>query len=305
MQKRRKKYGKFFALLSSLILASLMTFAPMKKVMASAEFPLVMIENYSVSGDKIVPGENFVLTIVLKNYNKNVDAESVVFNVDYPGGVAPVYGTTSQKYIGSIGAGRSVEFGLEFSTLTSINKDTVDFYFGIYGDNTSSSAKVSIPCGTDVPISIVSSSIPHSVVLGDGINTSVTFKVLGTENISNVIVDVLVNGNVVESGHIGIMTAGVTKTQGNSISVYEVGEYVVEMQIRYTDQSGRDSVLSVGSTSVSVVESEEQLPSKPDTNQSSNIEEDGADNMLIMAVSAILIVLIGSVIIYLFTRKRR
>ena len=43
--------------------------------------PIIMLEKYSVTNDKIVPGEDFTLTLYLKNCNESVDAENIMLDI--------------------------------------------------------------------------------------------------------------------------------------------------------------------------------------------------------------------------------
>lgn len=51
--------------------------------------PYIMVESYELSDEKIVPGEDFTLSLTLKNYSVSVTARDVLVNVENPGGIAP------------------------------------------------------------------------------------------------------------------------------------------------------------------------------------------------------------------------
>ena len=69
--------------------------------------PYIMVESYELSDEKIVPGEDFTLSLTLKNYSVSVTARDVLVNVENPGGIAPVYGTVSQTWVDEMGPGET------------------------------------------------------------------------------------------------------------------------------------------------------------------------------------------------------
>ena len=52
----------------------------------------VIVESYSVSNGRIIPGEPFVLTLVIKNASTKLSAIDTLVEISNPAGVAPEYG---------------------------------------------------------------------------------------------------------------------------------------------------------------------------------------------------------------------
>ena len=61
---------------------------------------MLMVDKYTVENERIVPGQDFTLTLTLKNYSNTNTATNIMLNVENPEGVAPVHGTTSQVFVG-------------------------------------------------------------------------------------------------------------------------------------------------------------------------------------------------------------
>ena len=129
--------------------------------------PMVMIDQYSVTNEKIVPGQEFTLKLKLKNCSSNKTAENIVLNIENPDGVAPAHGTTSQMRVNSIGAGKTRDVDIQYESWTGIETNTLDFKITIWSNFPSNYVILRIPVGSASPFDIVTQSIPNEVYVSE------------------------------------------------------------------------------------------------------------------------------------------
>ena len=91
----------------------------------------VIVESYSITNERIIPGEPFVLTLVLTNASSRMTARDTLVEITNPAGVAPEYGKVAEFYIGDLQPDSSETIELKYNSWTSITADTLDFYVTI------------------------------------------------------------------------------------------------------------------------------------------------------------------------------
>ena len=212
--------------------------------------PMITVEGYEVTEGRIVPGNDFTLTLTLKN-NSSTSAEDMLINIENPIGVAPVYGKTSQVFVKTMEPGATRVLSFDYVSSTSINSENLEFHVTIVG-SANNYVVLRIPTGSDTPFSVVSTSIPDEVQTGDRNTASATFTVLGSENIRDVALILRINGEDMASSAIGIVSPGTTKTQGVSFDMPYEGDYLLELFLRYQDEMGTDRLIKVGEDTVQV-----------------------------------------------------
>lgn len=265
--------------------------------------PMVVIDSYEVTNEKVVPGEDFSLTLQLKNYNKREAAKEVLLDISNPDGVAPVYGTVSQVYVGDIGPGESREITIDYNSWTSITGDTLDFYVTVVTSVNQNYIVLRVPAGSDSPFSILGSNIPAEVGVNELANISLTFKVLGDENVGNVALTLNYNGEPISRSQIGALTPGTTKTQRLSTYFAQAGDYPLDLGLEYVDDAGQTQTDIVMSTTISVVEKHDATTNN-DSYNGNAIAENGADNLLLLGVSGIVILGIFLAVIVLLKKNK-
>lgn len=200
-------------------------------------FPAVLLDSYEISTDKIMPGRSFTLTLNFKNYGK-ASARDLLVNVGNPKGVSPKYGTLSQLFLGELKAGESKSVSMEYDSYTKITEDYLNFEVAVASMEYGNSVVLSVPVSTDNPFSITATKGPDTISAYEKATYSVSFKVVGTSNVSNVSVLLLIDGQVAGENVIGILTPGTTKTQNISTTFTTPGIYEVEQVISYEDENG-------------------------------------------------------------------
>lgn len=304
-ENRVKKYMRIMAAVMAAVLLLGTNAMDAFAAEAVAAAPMVVIDKYEVTDEKIVPGEDFTLTITLTNYNPTATAKEVLLDIDNPDGVAPVYGTVSQVFVGDIGPGESKEISLEYNSWTTIITNTLDFYVTVITSMNQNYIVLRVPAGSDSPFSVLSANVPESVVVNENLSLSVAFQVLGEDNVSNVALTVYHDGQQIADSQIGILTPGVTKTQQVSMSLPETGEYALELALEYMDTAGQDIVVPIGTALVSVVDSD-SVDAEQNFIDDSNVDDSNSETnaILLMGVSGILIIGIFLIVIIILRKNR-
>lgn len=264
--------------------------------------PMIFVEKYEITNERIIPGENFTLSITLKNYSTLHDAKDVQIDIQNPNGVAPIYGTVSQLYVGDIKAGEEKSISFEYDSWTTIKSDTLDFVVSIYSSAMSNSIILRVPSSADIPFSLLASNIPSDSIVGEYNSASLTFKVLGEENVSDVVLMVVCNGEMIGSSQAGSITAGTTKTQSTTFILNEIGKYTLDIYLEYVSSDGEKNTvlmdnksISVGEkTSFSLSEIQQQIEQQDSTN----------NNVTILGISGVLLLTIFVLVIVIFRKKR-
>lgn len=262
------------------------------------------ITGYSVTKEKIVPGESFTLTIDIKNYSKTTEATSVIVDMYNPVGVAPVYGTSPSFYVERIGAGETKTLEIEYDSFTSIYSDTLDFGVNAAYGIKSFYTTLRIPVGTDSPFSIVASYLPEQLSAWQTANASLTFKVLGDTNISNVAFILREDGTDFVNSVLGVMTAGSSKTHSIAFALGTTGIHNIDMILQYTDEDGQLQEMTVMSTQMNVVEYVDSGNTESSSAATSDVQEDDNSSMILLGAGGILILLICLMIV-IASRKRK
>lgn len=270
------------------------------------EAPLIMVEQYAVTDEKIVPGQDFTLTLVLKNCSSSQTVSNVMIDISNPNGVAPIYGTVSQVYVGNISAGQSKEISLEYNSWTSIMGDTLDFNLTIVSDQATNYVVLRIPVGSDSPFSVTSASITSELREGEVGNAALSFRVLAESNVRNMSMVLKENGEVIASSMIGIVTAGTSKSQSLPFTLETVGEHAIEIILQYDDEVGQTQEVVVGVGQVNVLSSGSSGGSSVNTDDSgmNGTEDAGMNKIAIMGISGILILIICLLIVILLRKNR-
>jgi len=212
----------------------------------------VIVDSYSISNERIIPGAPFVLTLVIKNASTSARAIDTLVEISNPSGVSPKYGKVSEFYLGTLEPNTSQTIELEYDSWTSITSDTVDFYVTIATLDRNHTTTLRVPAGTEEPFSVLSLDIPTTGTQAESISTSLTFKVLGEDNVKDVAYIVKVDGEETVNSSIGIMKPGATKTSAAAFNIMEEGQHVIEVSLKYADEAGREHFMEVGKQAITI-----------------------------------------------------
>lgn len=270
----------------------------------AGEQSAVFVTDYSLSGEKVVPGNDFTLSIKVKNYSDKVPATDVKILVYNPDGVAPVYGTLSQKYVGVLEPGESKEVSFEYNSWTTIITDTIDFQIQVLSADSSNELILRVPSGIDAPFKVDKIVIPEKAVVGQKTDINVKYEVVGKDNVSNIVMTVEGEGFDAVTSNIGILAPGVSKNQKMSLNFTTEGNYTADVYISYTTVDGSTNKVKIQSGNIVVVNDGEKENIDDAVEQMSQAANDGVSKMLVVGASGTIIVVVLCIIILLFYRRK-
>lgn len=266
--------------------------------------PYVMLESYEISNEKIVPGEDFTLTLTLKNYSVSATAKNVLVDISNPAGIAPVYGTVSQTWVEEMGPGETATVSFDYTSSMDITGDYLDFYITMVGEVTNY-ITLRAPVGSDSPFSVLAVSIPEQLGVNSISSASVSFRVLGDENVRNVAMEFILNGESVSKSSIGILTAGTTRTQSISVTGFAPGQFNAELILYYDDETDQTQSVVVGSAIVDVINDIETDVVQEETTEIVDANDDSrSDDIVLLGVGGILILGIFTVVLLIARKKK-
>lgn len=301
------KLKKFVLMILCIFFLGAFLFMPVNKVYAAEvdfSVPKIGVEKYEVSYEKIVPGEDFTLTITLKNYSQKQAADDVIIDITNPSGVAPVYGTVSQVYVGDFAAGESKEISIDYISSTSITGDALDFYVTVLANQAQNYIVLRVPVGADSPFSIIATNVPTTAMENDTITASVTFKVIGDENVSNVAMTINANGAEIVNNVIGIMTPGSTKNQTLVFSFSEKGSYALDIGMTYIDSLGQSQFVPIGTKVITVTEKENTTQDNNTQVYVEDTQNNQTHNIVLMGICGILILVLFLIVVIIARKKK-
>lgn len=266
--------------------------------------PYIMLESYEISNEKIVPGEDFTLTLTLKNYSVSATAKNVLVDISNPAGIAPVYGTVSQTWVEEMGPGETATVSFDYTSSMDITGDYLDFYITMVGEVTNY-ITLRAPVGSDSPFSVLAVSIPEQLGVNSISSASVSFRVLGDENVRNVAMEFILNGESVSKSSIGILTAGTTRTQSISVTGFAPGQFNAELILYYDDETDQTQSVVVGSAIVDVINDIETDVVQEETTEIVDANDDSrSDDIVLLGVGGILILGIFTVVLLIARKKK-
>ncbi|MCR5719728.1 MAG: hypothetical protein K6F84_04105 [Lachnospiraceae bacterium] len=290
IKRRLPKIISLFLLLFFIVSFSCIdSFASQEEDLWEIRGSYITVEKYEVSGGSIIPGNDFALTLLIKNNSPRDVARNVMVDISNPEGVAPVYGTTSQRFVGDMSPGAEKEITIDYNSFTEISTKTLEFNVTILSDTRTNYVVLRVPSGTDAPFVILTDNFPTTGKTLEYVNFKTTFKVLGQENVSDVEYVVMVDGEEKVNNRIGIMSPGSSKTQVGSYAFYQPGEYNVGTLLRYSEKDGTVSEMAISNGVIKITEND----MKTNTENDLNTNPEAVDHRtLVMVLSGVLILLI-------------
>lgn len=269
------------------------------------DLPYVLVEGYRVTNEKIIPGEEFTLTLTLKNSSETLPAHNVMISVSNPSGIIPIYGEVSQQLIHKIEAQESIEVSFDYTSMSELVGDYLDFYIMLEGA-ASNSVSLRIPMGVDSPFTILAFTVPATMYAGEMASTNVSFKVLGDANVRNVYLELQMNDTVISKSAIGTLTPGLTRTHNLSPMVSVPGNYEAKLILYYDDEADQTQSVVAGTASVTVEKKPDIIDdgSNLEGNQTQQPSEEKYSKEVLMGIEGIIILLVCSVLVWIMRKKK-
>lgn len=268
------------------------------------EAPYIVVERYELSHERIVPGMGFTLKLHIKNNSVYRTVQQVLLDVANPVGVTPVYGTVTQLYLGDMKPGESRVVAFEYDAWSSINTSALSFNVSLVAAGKTNRVEVRVPTGIDNIFLVMATNGTNTVYIGEKSSVSLNFRVLGDENVSNVVLRVDCNGETVGTSQVGSLTAGTTKTQSVSFQMSRVGSYTAEFYMEYLGEDGQMKSEFLGTKEFEVKQMEGQSSKAPSQGGNTTEPEPVNTNEYILVLSGVLILLIFIVSAIILKKKR-
>ncbi|MBQ3164413.1 MAG: hypothetical protein II992_02965 [Lachnospiraceae bacterium] len=296
-----KKIVKAFLMLCFVVVAIGMN--PITANATGEENPRVIIESYAISEDEVIPGQEFELTLTLRNTSQFYDVYNVVITMeDISKSVYPVYGGTNQAFVNRIYARKNTEIKIPLKAADDISVDVIPLQFNVsYNDNyfiekQDNDIEISLPVRLVGDLNVVASTVPKSVSKGTKARISLTYENTGSESLYNVILKTLVNDTWTDTNLYSI-GGGEKSTTEVYLDCQQAGDIVFSYYFVYEDEKGESYRTNIFSDNVQVVEANAEL------NQEGTVAVDkGVDGMTFVILAAIVIV---AIVILIVIKKRR
>jgi len=210
----------------------------------------------------------------------------------------------SQTYLGTMAPGESKTVTYEYDSWPSITNETLDFSIVLASRSNTNYVTVRVSTGTENIFNIMAMNGPTEVYEDESASISLNFRVLGEENVSNVVLRVDCNGETIGTSQVGSLIAGTTKTQSVSFQITEPGDYTAEYYMEYVGADGRAESEFLGTKQIEIKKvevnaGEEQLPGGDTL-----VQEPDYTDILILVLSGTLILAIFIVSAIILKKKR-
>ncbi len=297
---------KTFMLMCIMVLA--ISSGVSSKVYATGEAnPRLLVESYTITNDEVVPGEEFELTLKIRNTSIYYDTYSVVVDVsDQTESVFPVYGSSDQRYIERVYARNSWDITIPLKAAETIDLETIPLKITItYNDNhfiekQTNEAMINLPVRLSGDLNLISCTVPETVSQGTKARISATYENKGSRNLYNVIMKVSA-GEEVEPITTNLYSIGGGKK--NTAEVYmdckELGEIPITIMFTYEDEQGEVYQTEEFDYSIAVTEA-----GKSEFDDTEVVIIGGGVKTVTYVLMAA-IVIIAILILFIIKRKRR
>lgn len=208
--------------------------------------PRIMVENFSVSDDEIVPGEDFELRLRMRNTSQYYDTYNVIVTVNnYEQKIAPVYGESDQIYIDKVYARNSWDITFRLHASEEIKQKTVplsvvvtynDNYFSVAQSNT---ATIYLPTKVKGDLNVTNCLAPEKAVKGTKARVKAEYENIGLEKLSNLSMHVKdIAGNEMTGVELYTLLGGEKGSAEAYLDCTEVGEKSIAVCFTYEDENG-------------------------------------------------------------------
>lgn len=266
--------------------------------------PYLVVENYELSHERIIPGVEFTLTLTVKNNSTVGTARQVLFDITNPIGVTPVYGTVTQQFLGDMKPGDSRTISYTYEAWNTITTEALEFTVSLVSVTKTNRVAVRVPTGTDNIFRVMATSGPSAVFADEAASFSLNFRVLGDENVSDVVLRVECAGETVAYSQVGSLIAGTTKTQSVSFAMSQAGTYNADFYMEYLGADGQTKSEFVGTKEFEVKKVVTETPNEQIPGDLIEEPEPDDTSAFVLTVSGVLILLIFIVSAVILKKKR-
>lgn len=178
----------------------------MPEIPEEPEVPEVGIIGYEATKKSIAPGDKFSVSLNVKNFSKETNAENITVMLTSPAGVILEYGTLNAVRIEQIAANAIEKVKFTFTATSALSANELYFTASVSGGKSPSEMQFCIPVGKAPQLSVVGYEVSNGLIIpGNDFALKVKIKNQSTEvtaeNIEVMIADP--NGVIPEYGKVG------------------------------------------------------------------------------------------------------
>lgn len=301
---------------SSLFLITLLIlFCVISKESISAEAiekPILQVTAYEVTNGTITPGEDFTLSVHIKNFG-SVSAENVIVTFSNPNNVVPEYGTVTNTFFERMIPNSEEIVSFKYSANSEMKETEVNFVVSVESDESGYGVQIRVPVGRTTDFEVNEKVIPNKLNVEKLGYLSAQVENISTKGVTNASLVARVAGVDISSSPIGSIPAKTFKTQYVSVSFDEPGRQTVDLVLTYTNNAGEDREFLISSSIISV---EEEIKVETDYNfdisnndysslEPINNQNQGQSRVLILSVSGVLFIGICCIILLIVYRRKK
>ena len=181
--------------------------------------PRILVSKYKVSKDPVMAGEDFTVTVTLKNTSPEGDVQNMLVTVSSESKNLVLKNDTNTIFLGNLAAGGTTELELKYGTDRETPAQRYDINLAMDFDDEAaismtSSGSVTVAVAQPVDVELAPFTMPSDIGAGETVQLSFQVMNLGRTEIYNARVELDVPG-LSPSGNafIGNMEAGTSATQ--------------------------------------------------------------------------------------------
>lgn len=265
--------------------------------------PRLIIEEYSISEDEIVPGEIFTLNMKIRNTSQFFDVFTVVFSLTDTDGemVYPVYGEADQIYVDRIYARSTTEVNIRLKAAQKITSDIVPVEFTItfnddhYVEKQYNNTTLYLPVRTTGDLDVVSCTVPEHAGVGTKARVSASYRNTGSGKLSNVMMKVTA-ADQVQNVSLYNLDGGSKNVAEAYLDCNALGEMPVKVSFTYENDKGEVFETKDYAYRIDVVENDYA---------DAAVQSDSLKGFRVLSViSAIAVIIVAAEIIMALRRKK-
>lgn len=280
-----------------LVLGMMLSLSLESQAVSEGQKARVVVENFSVSNDAIVPGEEFELKMLIRNTSKTDTAKSILmtFTNDL-NTVYTVYGQTDQMYISELKPKGTKEITVNLKAAEELMDSTVRFEVDfVYEDYITSqnlnSSSIQLPVTTTSKFEVQNVSFPDTIYAGEKSRIRITYKNTGADDFYNITMNVASEGTEEDEQYsLGSLVAGKVSYAELYITLEEVGSKEVSIRFSYEDIEGNKFNTEEYKQTVNVMENQEEGATETEEPQNVTVSKSYDLYLLIAGIIAMAVV---------------
>lgn len=270
------------------------------------ENPRVVVDNFKISKDEIIPGEDFDLTLEIRNTSQFYDVYSVIVSVyDKTDTLSPVYGKSAQTYIDRVYARNSTTITIPMHAEDTIDKNKIPLEITItYNDNyyiekQTNVTGIYIPVREEGDLNVTLCTVPSEANLGTKARIAVTYENLGSRQINNIQMKTVTTDpeNPIIT-KLYSLSGGSSNTAEVYVTCNETGTMPVKISFTYEEENGNSYESEALSYKINVNEMDEEP-------LNSDVHVIGGGVSIYTFILLALIVLIAIIMLIVVKKRRR